>query len=171
VYLNSIARSVFALAMLSGSARACQNVAADCDAANPIKEAIRPRVWTSEDGHKYILNRDGYLMRKPQRITNENIAQYAALAAVTALDWHGTKRMVANGRGREGNPLIASGNHASATRFSIMSGVAAGMWLLHDLYLKPRALAEGKTESKSVRIIRWSMVAGRTAIVINNYAR
>lgn len=87
------------------------------------------------------------------------------------LDWTSTQRLTRSGRGREGNPLIATNGHASATRFSLMTGFSLGMWLLHDAYLKPRAMAQGKRESKAVRIIRWSMLAGRGAIVVNNYAR
>ena len=166
MYLNLIARSVFALALTSAGAMACTEVAAD-----PAGCAGRQREFVSETGRKYVLSPSGYLTAKVQRISRENVAQYAALAAVTALDWHSTTRMTATGRGREGNPLIASNGHASTVRFSIMSGAAVGMWLLHDLYLKPRAAAQGKHESKAVRVIRWSMLAGRTAIVVNNYAR
>lgn len=165
--LNLIARSVFTLAVITASAAACSNVAANAVDCPPAKS----RVWRGEDGSKWILAPSGNLIRQPRRITNENIAQYAALAAVTVLDMHSTGRAVAAGKVREGNPLMASNGGLSISRFTIMSGVAAGLWLLHDTYLKPRAVAQGKKESRSVRIIRWSMLAGRSAIVINNYAR
>ena len=162
---NLIARSVFALALMSVSAMACQNVAASSE-CNP-----QPRVWRGDDGSKWIVSPAGNLMRKPYRFNKENAAQYAALATVTVLDWTSTQRLTRTGRGREGNPLIASNGHASVTRFSLMTGFSLGMWLLHDAYLKPRAMAQGKKESKSVRVIRWALVAGRGASVVNNYAR
>ncbi len=183
MYLNSIARSVFALALLSGSAMACQNVAASAGCAHAayvrephafdLYKPAAPRVWRGEDGSKWIVSPSGYLVAKPApRIGKGGWAYYIVFGLVTLADWHSTNRCVNAGTCREGNPLYAAANGSiSPVKFFGIKGGSIALSLSSDLYFKPKALRQGKRPSKAVPVVRWIVVGAQAVAVVNNYAR
>ena len=183
MYLNLIARSVFALALTSAGAMACKEVAADpagCGQATYVSEPhafdlykpSAPRVWRGEDGSKWTLAPSGYLVKKEPRITKGGWAYYMVFGIVTVADWHSTNRCHGAGRCREGNPMYAAANGGiSNWKFFGVKGLSLGLSLSSDLYFKPKALAQGKRPSRAVPVVRWLVLGAQAVAVINNYAR
>jgi hypothetical protein len=86
---------------------------------------------------------------------------YVSFAALQALDFHSTRRALASGAGREGNPAMAGLVHRPAAFAAVKAATAAGV-----IYLAERL----RTRSRLASIVVMSAVNSMYAVVVaHNY--
>jgi hypothetical protein len=86
---------------------------------------------------------------------------YASLLALEGLDIHSTRKAIASGRGREGNPAMAPVVRNSAAFLAVKAGATVGViWASEKLWKKHR---------KASVIFAAAVNAAMAAVVANNY--
>lgn len=118
----------------------------------------------------YSVDKSNNVTRVPpaSRSYTQLYAQIATYGALAGLDYHSTKRGLANHpQGREANPFLACGNgDLCVGRFVVLNAAAGVGVALIGRFVTP---ALPRTPRRIVNGMVWAMLGGRAVVVVRNY--